>query len=80
MMCLQKTRHDRSSFQSAAISNECLASQDDDNAGNQAGLNQLATFATNCNGDIDMNQGDGAAIASTSRTTSHQAAPQLHMP
>ena len=54
-----------------AISNECPASQDDDNAGNQTGLNQLATLATNCNGNL--NQRDGAATASTSHhTTSHQ--------
>ena len=32
-----KRRHDRSNSQSAAISNECPAFQDDDNAGNQAG-------------------------------------------
>lgn len=65
-----KSGHDRSNAQSAAINNECPAVQDDDNNGNQAGVNQLSATTTNCIGDANMLQdSDGAAIASAPVTT-----------
>jgi hypothetical protein len=61
--------YDQSNAQSAAVSNECPAFQDNDNEGNMAGTNQLAASASNCIGDINMIQdSNGAAIASSPST------------
>jgi hypothetical protein len=62
-------RYGQSNAQSAAVSNECPAFQDNDNEGNMAGTNQLAASASNCIGDINMIQdSNGAAIASSPST------------
>jgi hypothetical protein len=71
-------RYGQSNVQSAAINNECRAVQALDNSGNQAGVNQIAGFTTNCIGDANMIQdSDGAAATSAPTATGDTTLPPL---
>jgi hypothetical protein len=69
-------RFGQSNAQSAAVNNECPAVQDHENSGNEAGVNQIAGFTTNCIGDANMIQdSDGAAATSAPTATGDTTLP-----